>query len=76
MPIFKIEVTRIGYATRVIEVEAADRREGERIALDTAASHEFTEHDADYELTHGSCAEPDNHHPKRQEGCASCPNPI
>ncbi len=61
MPTFRIEVTRIGYATRVIEVEAVDQCEAQRIALDTAGSHEFTEHHAEYELTRGSHANGINH---------------
>ena len=56
MPIFRIEVTRIGYATRVIEVDAASQSEAERIALDTAGDHEFREHRAEYVLAHGASA--------------------
>jgi hypothetical protein len=54
MPNFKIEVTRIGYASRTIEVGAADEPEAQRIALDTAGNYQFTEHDAEYQLARGT----------------------
>ena len=70
MPMFKIQVTRIGYATRSIEVEAADEQEAQRIALETAGNHQFTEHDAEYELADGSCRRGHfhNHSSKNPEG--------
>ncbi len=76
MPIFKIEVTRIGYATRVIEVEAANQGDAERTALDTAGDCQFTEHEAEYELAHGSCADPNDHSSTTRKGSVRCPNPI
>jgi hypothetical protein len=62
MPTFKIQVTRIGYATRNIEVPAADQQEAERLALATAGNYEFREHDAEYELTRGSCMDRTSSH--------------
>ena len=50
MPTFEIAVTRIGYAIRNIQVEAADRQEAEKLALATAGNHEFREHTAEYIL--------------------------
>ena len=50
MPTFQIAVTRIGYAIRNIEVDAADRQEAEKLALATAGNHEFREHAAEYIL--------------------------
>jgi hypothetical protein len=70
MPTFKIQVTRIGYAIRFIEVEAADEQEAQRIALETAGNHQFTEHDAEYELAGGPyrCGHFHNHSSKNPEG--------
>jgi hypothetical protein len=50
MPTFQIAVTRIGYAIRNIEVEAANRQEAEKLALAAAGNHEFREHNAEYIL--------------------------
>ena len=58
MSMFRIEVTRIGYACRVIEVEATTQDDAECIALETAGHHEFTEHDAEYQFTGGPCPDP------------------
>jgi hypothetical protein len=46
---FQVEVCRIAYAVRTIEVEALNAEEAENIALDTAGNYEFSEHHADYE---------------------------
>lgn len=46
---FQVEVCRIAYAVRTIEVEASNAEEAENIALDTAGNYEFSEHHADYE---------------------------
>ena len=70
MPIFRIEVTRIGYASRVIEVEATTQDDAERIALETAGNHEFTEHYAEYQLTGGPCPDPNKHPSTTQKGGA------
>jgi hypothetical protein len=59
-----------------MEVEAANQGDAQRIALDTAGNHEFTEHDAEYELTHGSCANPNNHSSATERGGIQCPNSI
>jgi hypothetical protein len=68
MPMFKIEVTRVGYATRVIEIEAANQDDAEGIALATAGNYQFTEHDAAYELTHSPVKVPTpNHQEPRKE---------
>jgi hypothetical protein len=46
---FQVEICRIGYSVRTIDVEAANAEEAENIALDTAGNYEFSEHHADYE---------------------------
>ena len=70
MPTFKIQVTRIGYAIRFIEVEAVDEPQARRLALETAGNYQFTEHDAEYELADGSCRRGHfhNHSSKNPEG--------
>lgn len=45
---YEVLVSRISYASRNIEVEAADAKEAKRMALDKAGDFEFSEHDADY----------------------------
>ena len=53
MPKFQIEVIRIGYALREIEVEADTRQEADRKALDEAPSCLFSEHHSEYKLNEG-----------------------
>lgn len=78
MPRFNIRVTRVGYATRRIEVEAADPRQAEQIALDTAGRYEFREHHAEYQLTHGTGLSARSQHDsiRNQKGGALCPDQI
>lgn len=51
MPTFSVEVTRIGYATKEIEVNADTQEEANAKALDEAGNHTFDEQASDYELT-------------------------
>lgn len=48
---FVIGVTRIGYGFTDIEVDAKSRKDAEKIALDVAGDHTYSEKDADYVLT-------------------------
>ena len=45
---FVVLVTRTSYSSKNIEVQATDREEAKRLAMDDAGSMEFSEHDADY----------------------------
>lgn len=45
---FSVNVTRISYACRTIEVEAIDEKDAERLALEAAGDFDFSEHDAEY----------------------------
>lgn len=45
---FEVDVCRIGYATRIIEVEADTREEANDKAIDMAGGLEFSEHHSDY----------------------------
>lgn len=47
---YKIEVCRVGYSFRTIEVEADNEEQAEEIALDEAPNYEFSEKDADYSV--------------------------
>lgn len=51
---YRVPVCRIGYGNRDIEVEATSKKEAVARALDEAGSHEFSEHDADYEAPDGA----------------------
>jgi len=51
---YKIEVCRIGYGYKTIEVEATSQEEAENMALDEAGDHEFSEKDAEYVLTNAA----------------------
>lgn len=48
---YQINVTRIGYACRVIEVEAKSQEEAENLALEKAPNLEFSEHASEYEIS-------------------------
>lgn len=48
---FDVLVTRIGYGTRTIRVEADDEGEAQQAALDVAGNEDFNEHGSDYILT-------------------------
>ena len=45
---FVVLVTRASYSSRNIEVEATDREEAKRLAIDEAGNFEFSEQNADY----------------------------
>lgn len=45
---FKIPVTRIGYGTVNITVEANSENQAEKMALAQAGDHEFSEHSSEY----------------------------
>lgn len=45
---FIVSVTRTSYSTKNIEVEAIDKFEAERLAIDEAGNLEFSEDDAEY----------------------------
>ena len=47
---FRIEVVRIGYATKVIEVEAGSKEEAQANVLDVAGNESFNEHASEYRL--------------------------
>src|SRR4051794_5899035 len=47
---FPVEVVRIGYATKTIEVEAASKEEAQTTALDVAGNESFNEHASEYKL--------------------------
>jgi len=48
---FDIEVCRISYGFRTINVEAQSQEEAERIALDEAGNHEFSEKSSEYKIS-------------------------
>jgi len=48
---YNIEVCRIGYSFKTIEVDATSQKEAEELALDEAGSHEFSEKDAEYKIS-------------------------
>ncbi len=47
---FTIKVMRTSYAFRDIKVEAKSQKEAEKLALDEAGDHEYSEKDADYSI--------------------------
>lgn len=51
MQTFTVEVTRIGYATKEIEVDAETQEEANQKALNEAGNYVFDEQTSDYELT-------------------------
>lgn len=50
MPKYKVEICRIGYAFKIVEVEAADRVEAASLARARAGDHTYQERDAKYEV--------------------------
>lgn len=50
---FIIPVIRSGFACRNIEVEATSQEEAERLALEEAGDHEFSEHTSEYDVDRG-----------------------
>jgi hypothetical protein len=47
---FCVEITRIGYGSKTFEISDATAEEAERIALERAGNHEFTERSSEYEV--------------------------
>lgn len=47
---FKVNVIRIGYASKEIEVEAETAESAKEKALDEAGNHLYSEHTSDYEV--------------------------
>jgi len=47
---FAVEVVRISHAFKTIEVEATSQAEAEKLALDQAGDHEYSEKDAEYKV--------------------------
>jgi len=47
---FCVEITRIGYGSKTFEISDATTEEAQRIALDQAGNHEFTESNSEYEV--------------------------
>jgi len=66
---YEIEVCRIGYGHKTIEVEATSQEEAEQIALDEAGSYEFSEKDAEYVL-------PDSNNEISKEKLAAIANKL
>jgi hypothetical protein len=46
-----VEVCRTGYGHATVRVRAASQAEAETLAMDQAGDMEFSENDADYEVT-------------------------
>lgn len=51
MPKFKVEITRIGYGCKTVEIEAKDEDEAHKLALEQAGNHLYTEKTSEYEVT-------------------------
>jgi hypothetical protein len=47
---FEIDITRISYGNKLIEVEAETQEEAEAIALELALDEVFEDYDADYKV--------------------------
>ena len=47
---FSVVITRIGYSTKAFEISGVTSEEAERIALEQASNHEFTEKTSEYEV--------------------------
>ena len=47
---FCVEITRIGYGSKTFEISDVTAEEAQRIALDQAGNHEFTESNSEYEV--------------------------
>lgn len=45
-----VNVIRVGYASRIIEVEAESEEAAKQLAMDTAGGYQFSEHTSDYEF--------------------------
>jgi hypothetical protein len=58
MPKFAVEVCRIAYGVRTIEVEAADVESATQIAKDKAGNYEFSEKNSEYEIQEVTLVQP------------------
>ena len=47
---FCVEITRIGYGSKTFEISDVTAEDAERIALEQAGNHEFTEKHSEYEV--------------------------
>ena len=47
---FCVEITRIGYGSRIFEISDVTAEDAERLALERAGNHEFTEKNSEYEV--------------------------
>jgi hypothetical protein len=47
---YEVIVSRVSYASKTIEVEAATQEEAKALALEAAYNEVFQEHNADYEV--------------------------
>ena len=47
---FCVEITRIGYGSKTFEISDVTAEHAERIALEQAGNHEFTEKNSEYEV--------------------------
>jgi hypothetical protein len=45
-----VEITRIGYGSKTFEISDVTAEEAQRIALELAGNHEFTEKNSEYEV--------------------------
>jgi hypothetical protein len=45
-----VEITRIGYGSKTFEISDVTAEDAERIALEQAGNHEFTEKNSEYEV--------------------------
>ena len=45
-----VNVVRVGYASRIIEVDAESEEKAKQLAMDTAGNYQFDEHASDYEF--------------------------
>ena len=59
MPKYKVNVCRIAYGNRVIEVEAKNQKEAMRKAEDEAGNYEFTENISEYEAQGATKIDPE-----------------
>jgi len=51
---FKVEVCRTGFSFTTIEVEAKNKKEAKKQAVEQAGDHEFSEKDANYSIVYVS----------------------
>jgi hypothetical protein len=61
MPKYRVDVCRIAYANRTIEVEAKNPKQAQRLAEDEAGGLDFSEHTSKYEAQTCVKIEDDEH---------------